>query len=36
MPAVVKTTDGKKVLVRQALFLMPRKTPHWAGLVRIV
>ena len=32
---MVKTADGREVLVRQALFSTPTKTPHWAGLVRI-
>jgi len=36
VPAVVKAADGKKVLVKEALFLTPTKTPHWAGLVRAV
>ena len=33
VPAVVKTADGREVLVREAIFLMPIKTPHGAGLV---
>ena len=34
--AVVKTADGEEVLVRDALILDQKKTPHWAGLVRFV